>query len=104
MVRPKRHDRLRQRPEGEKIAQNRGYRAMELFGRSSEELRAFCQSLGEPGYRGAQLYHALYAKRNVHLVTMSNLPTALRERLSLVGKTTLPSVKRKYASTDGTVR
>ena len=77
---------------------------MELFGRSSEELRAFCQSLGEPGYRGAQLYHALYAKRNVHLVTMSNLPTALRERLSLVGKITLPSVKRKYASTDGSVR
>ena len=77
---------------------------MELFGRSSEELRAFCQSLGEPGYRGAQLYHALYAKRNVHLVTMSNLPTALRERLSLAGKITLPSVQRKYASTDGSVR
>src|SRR6267378_453249 len=35
---------------------------MNLLGKSAEELRAFLQSLGEPAYRGAQIYHALYAE------------------------------------------
>ena len=47
---------------------------MELLGKNKEELRAFCQSLGEPAYRGAQLYHALYAERNLNIAAMTNLP------------------------------
>jgi 23S rRNA (adenine2503-C2)-methyltransferase len=77
---------------------------MELLGKSKEELRAFCQSLGEAAYRGAQLYHALYAERNLALASMSNLPAALRERLSSKARVTLPSVKHKYPSADGSVR
>ena len=34
-----------------------------LLGKSAEELREFLQGLGEPAYRGAQIYHALYAER-----------------------------------------
>ena len=53
-----------------------------LLGKSAEELRAFMQSLGEPAYRGAQIYHALYAERRFDFAAMSNLPAALRERLA----------------------
>jgi 23S rRNA (adenine2503-C2)-methyltransferase len=77
---------------------------MELLGKSRAELRAFSQSLGEPAYRGAQIYHALYAERNLEIASMSNLPAGLRERLGSLAKVTLPSVKRKYPSADGSVR
>src|SRR5437763_4069975 len=36
---------------------------MELLGRSREELRALCAEMGQPAYRGDQLYRALYADR-----------------------------------------
>ena len=36
---------------------------MELLGKSKNELRDFCVALGEPAYRGGQIYHALYAER-----------------------------------------
>src|SRR5262249_17458333 len=36
---------------------------MELLGKSREELRDYCLALGEPAYRGDQLYEALYAQR-----------------------------------------
>jgi 23S rRNA (adenine2503-C2)-methyltransferase len=77
---------------------------MELLGKNKEELRAFCQSLGEPAYRGAQLYHALYAERNLSVSTMTNLPAALRSKLASGAKVTLPCVKHKYSSSDGSVR
>ncbi len=38
-----------------------------LLGKSPEELRAFLQEMGEPAYRGAQIYHALYAERAIRL-------------------------------------
>jgi 23S rRNA (adenine2503-C2)-methyltransferase len=77
---------------------------MELLGKNKEELRDYCASLGEPAYRGAQLYHALYAERNLNISAMTNLPATLRQKLSSHAKLTLPSVKHKYSSTDGSVR
>ena len=47
--------------------------AANLLGKSVEELREFLQTLGEPAYRGAQIYHALYAERRFDLAAMSNL-------------------------------
>jgi len=38
---------------------------MELLGKSKEELREFCVALGEPAFRGAQIYHALYSERKL---------------------------------------
>ena len=77
---------------------------MELLGKNKQELRAYCLSLGEPAYRGAQLYHALYAERNLDLASMTNLPAALRAKLASDAKVTLPMVKQKYLSADGSVR
>ncbi len=76
----------------------------DLFGKSSEELRALLVSLGEPAYRGAQIYHALYSERRFDVAAMTNLPSALRERLARDTAIALPQVLKRYASSDGAVR
>jgi len=75
-----------------------------LLGKSVGELRAVLESLGEPGYRGAQIYHALYAERRLDFAAMTNLPAALRERLARETAITLPQIVRRHLSSDGTVR
>ena len=78
--------------------------ATELLGKSKEELREFCASLGEPSYRGGQIYHALYGERKFDLAGITNLPAALRKRLPREARITLPKVKQRFASADGSVR
>jgi 23S rRNA (adenine2503-C2)-methyltransferase len=90
--------------DDERIRIDRGRQPMELLGKSKKELRAFCLALGEPAYRGAQLYHAFYAERNLDVASMSNLPTGLRAKLASGARVTLPSVKHRYRSADGSVR
>ncbi len=76
----------------------------ELLGKSKEELREFCVALGEPAFRGAQIYHALYSERKFDVAQITNLPAALRARLSKEARITLPEVNQRFASTDGSVR
>ena len=78
--------------------------ATELLGKSKEELRELCVALGEPAYRGAQIYRALYAERKFDLARLTNLPAALRERLGKETRVTLPEVKQRFVSGDGSVR
>src|SRR4030088_2741916 len=75
-----------------------------LLGKEKEELREFCVALGEPAFRGAQMYHALYSERKFDVAQITNLPAALRERLSKEAQVTLPEVKQRFASADGSVR
>ncbi|HVH72875.1 MAG TPA: 23S rRNA (adenine(2503)-C(2))-methyltransferase RlmN [Candidatus Dormibacteraeota bacterium] len=77
---------------------------IELLGKSREELRAFSKELGESAYRGAQIYHALYRERKFDFARMTNLPAALRERLAKEAHITLPEVKQRFVSADGSVR
>jgi 23S rRNA (adenine2503-C2)-methyltransferase len=77
---------------------------MELLGKSKEELRAFCAALGEPAFRGVQIYHALYAERKFDVAKITNLPAALRVRLTKEARVALPEVKQRFASADGSVR
>jgi 23S rRNA (adenine2503-C2)-methyltransferase len=77
---------------------------MELLGKSRDELRALCAEMGEPAYRGDQLYRALYAERTFDLDRMTNLPAAFRHRLAKETTLTLPTVKQRYQSADGSVR
>src|SRR2546426_11204072 len=72
---------------------------VELLGKSGEELRALMVSLGERAYRGAQIYHALYAERRFDLTTMSNLPAALRARLAAEASITPPRITKRYHPT-----
>lgn len=75
-----------------------------LLGMSLEELRALAVRLGEPAYRGGQIYNALYAERQLDVAAMSNLPLALRTRLGDEAPVRLPKIVRRYHSADGTVR
>jgi 23S rRNA (adenine2503-C2)-methyltransferase len=77
---------------------------MELLGKSKEELREMCAAMGEPAYRGGQIYHALYAERKFDVRQMTNLPAALRARFVAEATITLPVVKQRFASSDGSVR
>jgi 23S rRNA (adenine2503-C2)-methyltransferase len=78
--------------------------AIELLGKSKSELTELCAVLGEPAYRGAQLYHALYVERIFDVSSMTTLPAALRERLANQTCITLPVVRQRYTSQDGSVR
>lgn len=77
---------------------------MELLGKSKEELRAMCEAMGQPAYRGGQIYHALYAERKFNVAELTNLPAAFRERLAQDAHITLPEAKQRFASADGSVR
>ncbi len=77
---------------------------VELLGKSAEELRELLVSLGEPAYRGPQIYRAIYTERRFDFAAMTNLPAALRARLAEEARITLPRVLRRFASVDGSIR
>jgi len=77
---------------------------LELLGKSREELKAYCAALGEPAYRADQIYHWLYREREFAIEQWSNLPVALREKLKREATITLPTVRHRYVSSDGSVR
>jgi 23S rRNA (adenine2503-C2)-methyltransferase len=79
-------------------------KAVNLLGKSRDELREFLQKMCEPAYRGAQIYHALHAERRFDFGEMTNLPAALRERLAREASIELPRILRTYQSDDGTLR
>ena len=81
-----------------------GPESVELLGKSREELRAYCKGLGEPAYRGDQVYHWLYREREFVIERMSNLPAGLREKLQREATIHLPAVRQRYVSADGSVR
>jgi 23S rRNA (adenine2503-C2)-methyltransferase len=77
---------------------------LELLGKNREELKAYCAELGEPAYRADQIYHWLYSEREFSVERWSNLPAALREKLKRQTTITLPTVRQRYVSSDGSVR
>jgi 23S rRNA (adenine2503-C2)-methyltransferase len=77
---------------------------MELLGKSVTELRAYCQAIGQPAYRGGQIYHALYAERKLEVGAMTNLPAPLRATLREQASITVPTIRQRYRSADGSVR
>jgi len=76
----------------------------ELLGKSRDDLRAWLTEIGEPAYRGSQLYHALYAERRFDFARMSNVPAALRQRLATDFRIGLPEIAQRFLSSDGSVR
>lgn len=75
-----------------------------LLGKSAAELSSIAVSLGEPAYRGRQLYHALYAERRFEFTRMTNLPAEFHKRLAGKFEIRLPEIVRRYQSSDGSVR
>ncbi len=76
----------------------------ELIGLSAQQMQQLLTAIGEPPYRGRQLYHALYHEQQWDMKKILPLPAALRERLAHEFQATLPQLEKKFQSADGTSR
>jgi 23S rRNA (adenine2503-C2)-methyltransferase len=77
---------------------------IELTGLSQPELVSFVESLGEPAYRGRQIFAALQHRRLRSFDEMSDLPKELRARLDEVARASSLTIESRYISSDGTRR
>jgi 23S rRNA (adenine2503-C2)-methyltransferase len=77
---------------------------VELTGLSQPELISFVETLGEPAYRGRQLFAALQHRRLRDFEEISDLPKALRTRLNEVAQAATLKIESQYTSNDGTRR
>jgi len=77
---------------------------LELLGLSKSELVEFVETLGEPPYRGRQIFAALQHRRLRNFDEMSDLPKDLRARLDQVAQSSSLRVESRYVSADGTRR
>ena len=75
-----------------------------LIGRDREELTALLVSMGEPRYRGEQVYRGLYRDRCSGPQGITPLPRRVRDVLERDHGGGLPVVDARFASADGTVR
>lgn len=77
---------------------------LNLFGLSREALGAVAASLGEPAYRGAQLYRWLYRRRARSTGDMTDLPKSVRAKIDDAYTLGWPAVGERSQSFDGTVK
>jgi 23S rRNA (adenine2503-C2)-methyltransferase len=76
----------------------------ELVGMSREEVVSFVETMGEPAYRGRQIFAALQHRRLRSFDEMTDLPKELRKRLAEVARPATLTVESRYLSEDGTRR
>ena len=79
-------------------------KAIQLTGLSQPELVTFIETLGEPAYRGRQLFAALQHRRLRSFDEITDLPKDLRARLSEVARAATLKIESRYISDDGTRR
>src|SRR5215208_4041017 len=79
-------------------------RAIQLAGLSQPELISFLETLGEPAYRGRQLFASLQYRRLRNFEEITDLPKDLRARLSELGRAATLKIESQYTSSDGTRR
>ena len=75
-----------------------------LLGKSAAELRDLMAAWGQAGYRGDQLYTAIYRRRSTDLAGIPNLPAPIRERLASEYDVARPEVASRFRAADGTIR
>src|SRR6476620_6020096 len=78
--------------------------AVQLTGLSQPELVSFLETIGEPAYRGRQLFAALQHRRLRSFDEITDLPKELRTRLNDVAKAATLKVESQYLASDGTRR
>ena len=79
-------------------------KAIHLTGLSQAELQAWVEGLGEPGYRGRQIFAALNRRRLRSFDEMTDLPKDFRARLEECAVASTLTVESRYLSEDGTRR
>src|ERR1044071_1736472 len=78
--------------------------AIHLTGLTLDELTAFVEEMNEPAYRGRQIFASLHHRRLRSFDEMTDLPKALRQRLSEIATASTLTVESRYLSEDGTRR
>lgn len=76
----------------------------QLQGMSESELVSFVEALGEPAYRGRQLFAALQHRRLTNFDDMTDVPQKLRAKLNEVAAASTLTVASRFISEDGTRR
>jgi 23S rRNA (adenine2503-C2)-methyltransferase len=74
----------------------------ELLGQTATELSQFIECLGEPSYRGKQIYQSIYARHRFNFDEMTELSKRLRGRLVDTAQIGLPCLDKTQTSRDGT--
>jgi 23S rRNA (adenine2503-C2)-methyltransferase len=69
-----------------------------------QELEQFALDSGQPRYRGAQLYEAVYHRRVRDFASLTNLSRGFRKLMAERSTLAYPAIERKFASRDGSVR
>jgi 23S rRNA (adenine2503-C2)-methyltransferase len=78
--------------------------AVQLTGLTQPELVSFLETMGEPAYRGRQLFAALQHRRLRNFDDITDLPKDLRSRLAGMAQAATLKVESHYLSSDGTRR
>ena len=78
--------------------------ALHLTGLSPTELSEFVGTLGEPAYRGRQIFAAIHARRLCSFEQITDLPKELRSKLESEAAISTLALESRYLSTDGTRR
>lgn len=76
----------------------------QILGFTRKELADFFEGIGEPRYRGDQVFRSLHGRRIFDFQRMSDLPVVLRKRLSEEFSVASLKVESRYISIDGTRR
>lgn len=80
-------------------------RRINLFGKSEEELKEFFREIGEPPYRGKQLFGWIYKRQTENFEPITGFTKDLRSRLSEIAEIKYPEVVGVEESpTDGTLK
>ena len=75
-----------------------------LVGLDRQELEGVAQSLGKAPYRGRQLFHALYRRRERNLAALTELDTKFRADLAAHYEIAYPEIQGEFTSQDGSAR
>jgi 23S rRNA (adenine2503-C2)-methyltransferase len=77
---------------------------LHLTGLSPAELSEFVGALGEPAYRGRQVFAAIHGRRLRSFEQITDLPKELRSKLEQQATASTLTLESRYLSTDGTRR
>jgi 23S rRNA (adenine2503-C2)-methyltransferase len=77
---------------------------VELLGLSKREIVSFVETIGEPAYRGRQIFAGLQHRRLRSFDELSDLPKDLRSRLNETATPSSLKIESRYISSDGTRR
>lgn len=75
-----------------------------LTGFTKDELTDFVQAIGEPRFRGGQIFRQIHRRRLLDFQKMTDLSKNLRHKLAETSCASALKVEARYVSTDGTRR